>query len=102
MRWHVQGMRRRRRDLGVRPCCWKPKRRQLCAVTGMNNVMRHSGMIWLALVDWLEYCDGAFLIGVRSIGRWRSRDQRQRVEDLRLVVLGKVMRDRLHGALVLF
>jgi hypothetical protein len=81
-------MRRSRRDLGVAPGGVDPFLRERRRVIEVNEIMSDTRVPGLPLVDRLQDGRSLELIGVSLVGR-RGRDvQRNRVEDLCLVVVG--------------
>ena len=96
VRRHVLCMRRSRRDLGVTPGGVDPPLRERRSVVEVNEIMSDARVPGVALEDWLQDGRSLELIGVSLVGR-RGRDvQRNRVEDLRLVVVGIFCRQCLH------
>src|ERR1022692_2657054 len=100
MRWHVQRMRRIRRDVRVtsrghqRPSC---QRRH---IVRMDNVMCQPGMRWLLFKQFLEDRSRLQPPRVGLVCRiFRSRD-RQRIEDLCLMVFRIFRSDLLHGVAI--
>src|SRR5215813_4674337 len=67
----------------------------------MNEVVRGTWMVGMTSIDRLEYVCGALLFCVRSISRSGTRDESQRVEDLRFAVIREVLCHGLHGTHVL-
>src|SRR5205823_3092216 len=66
-------------------------------IVEMDQIVRDPGMIWLAQEDRLEDCRALELIGVGLVPRRSPDVERDRVSDLRLVVVGVAGRDRLLG-----
>ncbi len=97
---HMQGMRRCRCDLRVRSGRRQSALSELRAVVGVDQVMGHTRMVGLTVVDGLEDVSGPFLVGVGVIGGRSGCNQRQGVKDLGFVVAREVLGDGLHGALV--
>ena len=97
MRWHVQGVGRIGRNLRValrrnqRPAC------QRWHVVGMDDVVGQPGMGRLLFEQFLEDRPRLEPPGVGFIRGIFGRCDRQRVEDLRLMVLWILLRDFAHG-----
>ena len=100
MRRHVQCVRGRWSDLGIRAGCNQTPWRKFCAVVGVDQVVSHSGVLGLLAKDWFENLGGSFLIGMHLVGRWRSRDKGKSVEDLRLGITWTASSDFGHGTRV--
>ncbi len=100
VRGHVQSVRRGRRDLRVCPCSAQPPWGQLGAVIGMDQVVRKTGVLRQPAVQRLEDLRRALLVGVRTVGRRRRRNECQGVEDLRFDILGIAPRDIRHCMLI--
>jgi hypothetical protein len=88
MRRHVLGVGRVGCDLGI-----AQRRRQALGgdrwiIIQVNQVVSDTRVLRLALQDRLENCRAFELIGVALVGRRRRNIERDRVEDLRLIVSG--------------
>ena len=89
-------MRRTGRDLGVKPRSLQPFLGDRRVVIEVDQVVGDAGMLRLPLEDRLEDGRPLELVGVALVGRRGRRVQRERVMDLRLVVVGIALRNLLH------
>ena len=97
MRRHVLRMRRVGRDLGIAPCRIEALLGDRRIVVEMDQIVRHAGMLRLALEDRLQDRRAFELVGIGLVGRRSRGVERQRVVDLRLVVVRIALRQLLHG-----
>ncbi len=90
-------MRCRGRDLGVASGGIQTFLSNRWVVVEMDQIVRDARMHRLALGDLLQDGCAFELIGISLVGRRRRRVERQRVMDLRLVVVGIALRQLFHG-----
>ena len=90
-------MRRGGRDLGVAPRGLEAFLGERRIVVEVDQVMRHAGMLRLAFRDRLQDGRAFELVGVGLIGRRRRGVERERVVNLRFVVVRIALRKLLHG-----
>ncbi len=74
VRRHVQGMDRRRRNLGVAPSCCQRAVGQHGVVIGVDNVMSHAWMIGRLSEDFFQDGAGFLLVSVAGVAWRRVRD----------------------------
>ena len=96
VRGHVLGMRRGWRDLGIASRGIEALLGDRRIVVEVNEIVRDAGMLRLALGDRLEDCRALELVGVGLVGRRGRCVERERVMDLRLVVLRILLCQLLH------
>jgi hypothetical protein len=63
----------------------------------MDQIVRHAGMLRLALGDHFQDRCTLELAGIGLVGRRGRRIERERVVDLRFVIIGITLRQRFHG-----
>ena len=97
VRRHVLGMGRRRRDLGVASRSLEALLGDRRIVVEVDQVVRHAGMLRLTLGDRLEDRRALELAGVGLVGRRSRGVERERVVNLRLVIVRIALRQLLHG-----
>ena len=93
MRRHVLRMGGAGRDLGVEPRRVEPLLGDRRIVVEMDQVVRDAGMLRLALEDRLQDRRALELVGVGLVGGRSRGVERQRVVDLRLVVVRIALRE---------
>ena len=96
MRRHVLGVRRGRRDAGIALRRVEALLGDRRIVIEVDQVVRDAGMARLPLEDRLEDFRALELIGVGLVGRRGADIERDGIEDLRFVVVGIALRQRLH------
>ena len=96
VRRHVLRVRRRRRDRSVELGGIEPLLGDRRIVVEMDQIVRHARMSRLPLEDRLEDCRALELVGVGLVGGRRRHVERDRIGDLRLVVVGVFRGQRLH------
>ena len=67
VRWHMNGVRRRRRDAGILARRCQSQACHLRIVAGVNNVVRNAGMAGVLLKKLVENSHGLSVIGLRWI-----------------------------------
>ena len=97
---HVQGMRHRRRDVGIAQRRRQPVLGHCRRIVGVDQIMRDTRMIGHLRTDLIEDRLRLFLIGVGLVGRWRGRDQREGIEHAGLPIIGIALVHLLHGFFV--
>ena len=96
VRWHVQGVRRGRRDFRVSPRGVERFGRQGRHVVAVNDVVREARMLRLGREELLEDCARLQAARVGFVGWLLGRAQRQGVEDRRFGILGESVGDAGH------
>ncbi|MGY2916046.1 hypothetical protein ACVWYP_001676 [Bradyrhizobium sp. USDA 3262] len=97
VRRHVLGMRRVFGDLGIAHRRGEALLRERRVVVEMDQIVGDAGVLGLAREDRFEQRRALQLVGVGLVAR-RGRDvERDRIGDLRLVIVGIVRRDLLFG-----
>ena len=87
----------RRRDFGIAPGGIEPLLGDRRIVVKMDQIMRHAGVLRLALGDHLQDCRALELAGIGLVGRRSRGIERERIIDLRFVIIGIALRQRFHG-----
>src|SRR5256884_4972794 len=72
MRRHVQSVNRRRRNLGIAPCCCQRAVGQHWVVVSMDDVMSHPRMIGQLSEDFFQDRASFLLFGVAGVSRRRE------------------------------
>src|ERR1700733_12322287 len=75
-------------DLRIAPRRRQAKLRQLRLVVAVNQIMRYAGMIGLGSEKLFQNCRGLLAVGEGRIFVWLRREQGERVERSRLVIVG--------------
>ncbi len=97
---HVQGVWRGGRDRSVASCGWEPPLCEWREVIGMNDIVGDARVIGLLDEYFLQERPGLQLPGVGFVGMIDRLVQRQRIEDRRLRIIGIVLVELFHSALV--
>ena len=97
VRRHVQRMRSHGSNLRVAPRRRKSQLRQLRLVVGMDQVVRHSGMVWLDGKQFLQNRCGLLVSREIRILLVGGRKQRKGIKRCRLVIVGVALEDLFHG-----
>src|SRR6184192_1368062 len=100
MRRHVQSVNRRRRNLGIAPCCCQRAVGQHWVVVSMDDVMSHPRMIGQLSEDFFQDRASFLLLGVAGVAWRRVRDYLQGIEKSRFAVVGICRIQVLHGFLI--
>jgi hypothetical protein len=100
MRRHVQSMRSRRRNPGVRARSRQSPRRKFLVVAGMNQVVDDSRVVGIRAAQRLQQRGRLLLAEMGLIGGRRIGQQGESIKHLNLNVLPVLLRECLHGAFV--
>jgi hypothetical protein len=97
MRWHVERMRRFRSDFRVAPRGRQRENRKLGRIVAVDQVVNDARMVRLLRQDTVQDLGRLLLAGIGLVGRRRSCDQRERVEDGGFAVFRITGRESLRG-----
>src|SRR5207244_8237301 len=97
---HVKSVRYRRRNLGIASGCRQRQLGERWIVVGVDNVVDYPWMIRHLRSQLVEYCGGVELLREGLVGRRRRRDERERIEDGSLRIVGAALEDLLHRLLI--